>query len=150
MAVLPTVLEGLDGLPLRAVLATAGRGSPERVPANVLVTDYLPGALVARHSRFVINNGGSSTGYQALAAGVPVLGVPSNLDQYLAMQAITRAGAGISLRSGGLTRDQVRQAAVRLLDAPAMAAEAQRLAAHFATWSCHERFQSFLSNLLGS
>jgi UDP:flavonoid glycosyltransferase YjiC (YdhE family) len=150
MAVLPTVLEALDGLPLRCVLATAGRASPQRLPSNVLLADYLPGALVARQSRFVITNGGSSTGYQALAAGVPVLGIPSNLDQYLAMQAITRAGAGIMLRSGGLTKDQLRKAAVRLLDAPAITAEARRLASHFATYDCHQRFQSFLSNLLGA
>jgi UDP:flavonoid glycosyltransferase YjiC (YdhE family) len=150
VAVLPTVLEGLDGLPIRCALATAGRVTPSRVPSNVLLADYLPGALVARRSRFVITNGGSSTGYQALAAGVPVLGIPSNLDQYLAMQAITRAGAGVTLRSGGLTKEQVRKAAVRLLDAPACQRAAEGLAAHFATYRCHERFQSFLSNLLGA
>lgn len=150
VAVLPTVLEGLDGLPLRCVLATAGRATPQRLPSNVLLADYLPGALVARQSCFVITNGGASTGYQALAAGVPVLGIPSNLDQYLAMQAITRAGAGICLRSGGLTKDQLRKAAVALLDAPAIKAGAQRLARHFATYDCHARFQNFLSNLLGA
>lgn len=148
VAVLPTVLEGLEGLPLRCVLATAGRAAPKRVPANFLVADYLPGALVARRSLFVVTNGGSSTGYQALAAGVPVLGIPSNLDQYLAMQALTAAGAGITLRSGGLSKDQVRKAALRLLDARGMKSKAEGLAAHFAAYSCHERFQSFLSNLL--
>jgi UDP:flavonoid glycosyltransferase YjiC (YdhE family) len=149
VAALPTVLEGLEGLPLRGVLATAGRAAPARVPANFVVADYVPGELLASQALFVVTNGGSSTGYQALAAGVPVLGIPSNLDQYLAMQALERAGAGVTLRSGGLTRDQVRKAAVRLLDARAMKRAAEAAAVQFAAWNCHERFQNWLSNLLG-
>jgi UDP:flavonoid glycosyltransferase YjiC (YdhE family) len=148
VAVLPTVLAGLEGLPIRCVLSTAGRSALERAPANFVVADYLPGALVAQRSLFVVTNGGSSTGYQALAAGVPVLGIPSNLDQYLAMQAVCRLGAGVMLRSGGLTRDEVRKAAIRLLDARPVKVAAERAAAYFAEYSCHERFQRILSNLL--
>lgn len=150
MAALPVVLDGLDGLPIRGVLATAGRAAPGRVPANFQVADFVPGELLAGQALFVVTNGGSSTGYQALAAGVPVLGIPSNLDQYLAMQAITRAGAGVTLRSGGLTRDEVRKAAVRLLDARPMKRAAEGVAEHFAAWNCHDRFQNWLSNLLGA
>lgn len=148
VAALPAVLEGLDDLPVQGVLATAGRAAPRRVPSNFVVADYVPGELLASRALFVVTNGGSSTGYQALAAGVPVLGIPSNLDQYLAMQAITRAGAGITLRSGGLTKDQVRKAAVRLLDAPATKRAAEKLADGFAAYDCHARFQDWLSTLL--
>lgn len=145
---LPTVLEGLEGLPIRGVLATAGRAAP-RVPANFVVAELVPGELLALQALFVVTNGGSSTGYQALAAGVPVLGIPSNLDQYLAMQAITRAGAGITLRSGGLRKDEVRKAAVRLLDARPIKRAAESLAPHFAAYDSRKRFQAWLSNLLG-
>jgi UDP:flavonoid glycosyltransferase YjiC (YdhE family) len=148
VAALPMVLAGLDGLPIRGVLATAGRAAPTQVPANFTVAEYVPGELLASQALFVVTNGGSSTGYQALAAGVPVLGIPSNLDQYLAMQAITGAGAAITLRSGGLTKDQLRKAAVRLLDARPMKRAAESLATHFAAYGCHERFQNWLSNLL--
>jgi UDP:flavonoid glycosyltransferase YjiC (YdhE family) len=149
VAALPTVLEGLDGLPIRGVLATAGRAAPARVPANFVTADYVPGELLAQQARFVVTNGGSSTGYQALAHGVPVLGIPSNLDQYLAMAAITSQGAGLTLRSGGLTRDQVRRAAVRLLDAPAIKRAAEGVARHFDAYDCQNRFENWLSNLLG-
>jgi UDP:flavonoid glycosyltransferase YjiC (YdhE family) len=147
-AALPQVLAGLAGLPIRGVLATAGRGAPTQVPENFQVADYVPGDLLASQALFVVTNGGSSSGYQALAAGVPVLGIPSNLDQYLAMQAITRAGAGITLRSGGLTQEQVRKAAVRLLDAPAIKRQAEALASSFAAYDCHARFRDWLSTLL--
>jgi UDP:flavonoid glycosyltransferase YjiC (YdhE family) len=145
---LPTVLEGLEGLPIRGVLATAGRAAP-RVPSNFVVAELVPGDVLASQALFVVTNGGSSTGYQALAAGVPVLGIPSNLDQYLAMQAITRAGAGITLRSGGLRKDDVRKAAVKLLDARPMKRAAEAAAQHFAAYDSGKRFQSWLSNLLG-
>jgi UDP:flavonoid glycosyltransferase YjiC (YdhE family) len=118
------------------------------VPANFVVADYVPGELLASQALFVVTNGGSSSGYQALAAGVPVLGIPSNLDQYLAMQAITRAGSGITLRSGGITKEQVRKAAVRLLDAPALKRRAEALASNFAAYDCHARFRDWLSTLL--
>jgi UDP:flavonoid glycosyltransferase YjiC (YdhE family) len=148
VAVLPTVLDGLDGLPIRGVLATAGRAAP-RVPANFVTADFVPGELLAQQALFVVTNGGSSTGYQALAQGVPVLGIPSNLDQYLAMAAITQQGAGLTLRSGGVTREQVRRAAVRLLDAPAVKRGAEGVARHFAAYDSQQRFENWLSNLLG-
>lgn len=150
VAALPTVLDGLDGLPIRGVLATAGRTVPARVPANFTTADFVPGELLAQQARFVVTNGGSSTGYQALAHGVPVLGIPSNLDQYLAMAAITQQGAGLTVRSGGLNREQVRRAAVRLLDAPAIKRGAEGVARHFAAYDCQARFENWLSNLLGT
>jgi UDP:flavonoid glycosyltransferase YjiC (YdhE family) len=75
---------------------------------------------------------------------VPVLGVPSNLDQYLAMEAITRAGAGVTLRSGSLTAQEVRRTAVQLLDDVAMQRSAAEWGRHFAAVDCHERFQDWL------
>ena len=147
---LDALLSGLEGLPIRGVLATAGKPAPRRMPANFRVAEYVPGDALVRHARFVVTNGGSSTGYQALAAGVPVLGIPSNLDQYLSMQAITRAGAGLMLRSGSLTRSEVRSAAVRLCDAVALQQSAAELGRRFAQLDCHERFQGWLNGFFGA
>lgn len=141
---LAAVLAGLEGLPVRGVLATAGRAASMRVPANFRVVDFVAGEELARHARFVVTNGGSSTGYQALAAGVPVLGVPSNLDQYLAMDAISRAGAGVTLRSGSLTANEVRRAAVELVNDVQMQERAAEWGRRFAAFDCHERFQGWL------
>ena len=146
---LSAVLEGLEGLPLRGILATAGRPAPKRLPTTFLHADYVPGDEVARRARFVITNGGSSSGYQALAAGTPVLGIPSNLDQYLAMQAITRWGAGLELRSGSLTPAQVRRAATRLCEDPELVRRARDLSSTLAAYDCHERFASYLRGVLG-
>ncbi|HEY6079174.1 MAG TPA: nucleotide disphospho-sugar-binding domain-containing protein [Polyangiaceae bacterium] len=144
--VLAAVLAGLEGLPIRGVLALAGKPAPARMPANFRVADYVPGDLLAQRARFVINNGGSGSAYQALAAGVPVLGIPSNLDQYLTMQVITRAGAGVMLRSGTLTAEQVRRSASQLCDDDATQQRARELAARFRAYDCHTRFARWLDD----
>ncbi len=145
---LAAVLEGLDGLPLRGLLATAGRPAPARLPSNFSCAEYVPGELVAARARFVITNGGSSTGYQALAAGTPVLGIPSNLDQYLAMQAITRVGAGLELRSASLKPAQVRRAATQLCEDADVRRRAGELASALRAYDCHERFERYLRGAL--
>lgn len=145
---LPQVLEGLGSLPIRGLLATAGKPAPSRIPENFQVVDYAPGAEVARLARFVVTNGGSSTGYQALAAGAPVLGIASNLDQCLASQAITRAGAGLSLRAGSVSSREVQAAATRLLEEPSFGARARQLSGKFAMYDCHARFQNWLNTVL--
>jgi UDP:flavonoid glycosyltransferase YjiC (YdhE family) len=146
---LDAVLSGLEGLPIRGVLSTAGKPAPAHVPSNFRVAEYVPGDALVRHARFVVTNGGSASGYQALAAGVPVLGIPSNLDQYLSMHAITAAGAGLMLRSGSLTKDEVRRAAVRLCDDLAMKRRASELGRRFARLDCHEQFQGWLEGFFG-
>jgi len=150
LGALPAVIQGLEGLPLNALLSTAGRTKLANLPSNIQAAPLLPGDVLCRKARFVITNGGSSTGYQALAAGAPVLGIPSNLDQYLATAAIVKGGAGMQLRSGGLRPEQVRAAAVRLLDARAETASAKRWARAFAEVDCHERFEAALSVLLSA
>ena len=149
-AALAAVLAGLEELPIRGLLATAGRPAPKRVPANFRVADYVPGELVARQASFVVNNGGSSGMYQALAAGIPVLGIPSNLDQYLTMQSLTRAGAGLQLRSASLRPEQVRRAANQLCEDPTLRQRARELAVVLGRYDCHARFQGWLEGIFGA
>jgi UDP:flavonoid glycosyltransferase YjiC (YdhE family) len=147
---LAAVLAGLEGLPIRGVLSLAGKPAPARLPANFRVADYVPGELLVRHARLVVTNGGSSTGYQALLAGVPVLGIPSNLDQYLAMQAITRARVGVMLRSGTLTADQVRRAVTSLCADDVAQLRAREFGARFRTHDCHKSFADWLDGLFAA
>ncbi len=110
------VLEGLRRLPVDVMLATAGRVPLASLPEGVFAAPFLRGDEAARRAAVVVSNGGSTTGYQALAEGTPVVGVPSNLDQHLAMDAIARAGAGCALRSDALGADDVQAAVQRALN----------------------------------
>ncbi|HEY5281511.1 MAG TPA: nucleotide disphospho-sugar-binding domain-containing protein [Polyangia bacterium] len=96
----------------------------------------------------MISNGGSTTGYQALASGVPVLGIASNLDQFLAMTAIAASGAGILLRAGSLKEASVRDAVGRMLSEPTFGQSARAVAGDFARHDSAQQFEFQISNLV--
>jgi len=144
---LSAVMEAVRGLPVVALLATAGRYAPKDLPNNVYVAEYVPGDQVARAAALVVTNGGSSTGYQALAQGTPVLGLPSNLDQYLAMTAIELSGAGRLVRAASATASEVRAAMEQMLNADSYRESARELALAFARWDCHKVLDGLLSEL---
>jgi UDP:flavonoid glycosyltransferase YjiC (YdhE family) len=148
VAALDAVLAAIAELPLVALIATAGRAEPGALPENARVVDYVPGQIAAARAAFVVTNGGSSTGYQALAEGKPVLGIASNMDQYLTMAAIERAGAGLLVRSGSAKSAEIRLAMLRLLEAPSFREGATRISQAFARFDCHQRFARFLERAI--
>lgn len=120
------------------VVATAGRvGS---LPAGIYAADYLPGLEACRRARLVICNGGSPTCQQALAAGVPILGLPSNLDQFLNMQAVATQGAGVLVRSDHAGVLNLRKTLTELLNKPEYGNRARSMAAVYARYSATQRF----------
>lgn len=124
--VLLTVLEALSGEPLQVVASTAGAPLPATaVGAGVHCAPYLPGEQASARAALVVCNGGSMTTQQALCLGRPVLGIASNMDQFLNMDPVVRAGAGICLRADRADLPSVR-AAVNSLLTKAAYAEAAR------------------------
>ena len=144
---LPTVIDGLQHLPVNVMLATAGRARADVVGSNILSVDYLPGDLAARRADVVICNGGSTTGYQALGEGTPVIGIPYNLDQYLSMQAIERYGAGVTLRSGTFTAARLRAAVALVLADSAYARRARSLARELSLHDARSRFAGIVQQM---
>ena len=144
---LPVVLSGLRKLELPLMVATAGRLDPTSLGAHVSAAAYLPGAEAARRAAFVVCNGGSSTAYQALSEGRPVLGIASNLDQYLAMTAVRDAGAGILLRSDALSAEAVTEAARALRDDGRYTTAARELAVALASHDSGARFTRAVGDL---
>jgi UDP:flavonoid glycosyltransferase YjiC (YdhE family) len=125
---LPRIAAALLDCGLTPMIASAGSATGGQMPKGTLVADYLPGVQAARRAALVVCNGGSLTSYQALAAGVPVLGVCSNLDQFLNMQGVEGIGAGIGLRADRLEEGAMAVALRRLTGEPAFRASAGRLA----------------------
>ena len=148
LKVLPAVLEALAGLEVDVLLATANR-PVSGLPGNVHAVPYVRGDLAARRSAVVVSNGGSSTGYQALAEGTPVVGLPWNLDQYLASEAIEHASAGVTVRSGGATAGEVRAAVVRALEDPSLKAGAARVAEGMRGLDAAAAFRGVVDEVLG-
>ena len=133
-AVLPDVLDALADVPFTIVAATAGKLGPGQAAPNTFVADYLSGQTWARRAAVVVCNGGSPTCYQALAEGVPVLGIPGNLDQYLNMSAVEASGAGRLVRAGAATAACIREAVMELVESPRFASNAQRLGRAIEPW----------------
>jgi UDP:flavonoid glycosyltransferase YjiC (YdhE family) len=147
VGLLSVVLDALSDLPVVVVAATLGQALPRPVPRNALTADYLPGEAASARASLVVCNGGSPTTHQALAAGVPVLGLASNMDQHLNMIAVERLGAGELIRTDRATATAVRASAVRLLGDPGYAASAGKMARVFAEYDAPTRFRAIVEGL---
>ena len=125
-----TVLERLD---CQVIVATAGK-VPSFKPASerTRIFDYLPGELVCRHAQLVVCNGGSAAANQALANGVPVLGIARSIDQLFNMRAVESFGAGLLVRADRASSARLREAADELLREWWFTERAQKLAASVA------------------
>ena len=145
--ILPTVLAALAHLPVSVLVATAGRTALRTVPSNVYFADYLPGSAAAARSTLVICNGGSPTTLQALSAGVPVIGIASNMDQYLNIDYVERAGAGKALRADALTVESLRAECELMLVEPSYKNHAIRLQAQMAAYDPVARLESLLDSI---
>jgi UDP:flavonoid glycosyltransferase YjiC (YdhE family) len=145
---LPIIVAGVKDLPVTVLLATAGRTKLDNLPNNFRAAHYLPGEKVCKHARLVICNGGSATAYQALKAGVPVLGIPSNLDQFLTMTAIMKKNAGMLLRPERLSSELVRGSVMKMLDREDYQTCANEIAADISNYDAQANFRSFIEQLL--
>jgi len=124
---LPDILQALAPLTVTVIVAHAGHPPAGPIPANAWLSDFLPGDQAAARAALVICNGGSPTSYQGLAAGIPVIGLASNLDQFLNMSLLEAAGAGCLLRANTSSISDIQHAVRQGLDSDAMRRNASRL-----------------------
>lgn len=120
------LIEGLAREPVTVLLATAGKNVGP-LPDHFFAAPYLSGSACAARAQLVICNGGSGSIYQALEAGLPVLGIPSNADQYLCMNALQAQGAGRLIRAGQVSASRVTTAVRALLSDASIHARAKAL-----------------------
>jgi UDP:flavonoid glycosyltransferase YjiC (YdhE family) len=149
-ASLPDMVREIASLPVTVLVATAGRVNLGETPPNVLAADYLPGIECARLASLVVFNGGSATGFQAMSAGTPVLGVWTNPDQKISMMLLEQAGAGLSAEAVRASATEIRVLAERVLTEPSFKARAEEIAARFAAYDAKANFASFIDRVTGS
>ncbi len=144
---LPEVFRVLGAAGVNCMTATAGRSDIATRSESCFVADYLPGAQAAGRSDFVICNGGSATVYQALSQGRPVIGLCSNMDQFLTMSRVQEAGAGICLRAGTVTAEELRRAVGRMTGTTNFRLAAERVCADFAQFNPGSRLNDLIRKL---
>jgi UDP:flavonoid glycosyltransferase YjiC (YdhE family) len=145
---LPIILQSLGALDVTVIAATAGHTLPDAVPSNAHVAQYLPGLQAARRASLVICNGGAPTCHQALAAGVPVIGVATNLDQFLNMHTLVEAGVGAVQRADRFREDKLRAAVERMLGDRSYAATAERIEKAIAATDARTNFARFVGQIV--
>jgi UDP:flavonoid glycosyltransferase YjiC (YdhE family) len=145
----PQILQSLAALDVEVIVATAGKAVPGHVPANAHVADFLPGVDAARRAELVICNGGSPTTQQALAAGTPVIGIASNLDQFLNMEAIQRSGAGEIVRADRFNGSKLTKLTRKMLNTSEYGAAARYMGALSSRYDSADRFVNIVRNVLG-
>ena len=146
---LPELVMALSTFDASVMVATAGRLKLDKLPPNVWAADYLPGSDAAARASLVLCSGGSATTYQALSLGTPVVGICSNMDQYLTMQYVETAGAGKKLRAGQATARNVRHAIEEVLHTSSYTEAAQRIQRDFAAHPATKGFLEVLSRAAG-
>ncbi|MCG5501099.1 glycosyltransferase [Ectothiorhodospira lacustris] len=145
--ILPRILQGLAALPVTVIAATSGRTLND-LPDNALTADFLPGIEAAARSSLMICNGGSLSTQQALAAGVPILGIADNMDQYLNMMCVEKSGTGTRMRAGQVSPEGIARLASQLLEVPDYAENAQTWARIVAEHDTGLRFERQIRSLL--
>lgn len=147
---LPQLIAALGRSEVTALVSTAGAEVPSQLPDNVFVSTYLPGDEAVKLASLVVCNGGSPTTQQALLAGVPVIGIASNLDQYLNMATLTRAGAGLNLRSGTCTQALLEKAIAQIMSQREFTDAAGEVALMLQTYDSEIEFRSVLEELVAT
>jgi UDP:flavonoid glycosyltransferase YjiC (YdhE family) len=145
---LPQLVAAAATLPFNFVVATAGRAKLGALPVNLQAFPFVPGSTLARKACLVISNGGSTTGYQALAEGTPVLGIPSNFDQFLASAAIAERGAGKTLKARAANIGTLQSAIAEAVNDTTLRAGAARVAERFGALDSRRTFALWLEEAL--
>jgi UDP:flavonoid glycosyltransferase YjiC (YdhE family) len=144
---LPALLEALSKLPVSLLISTSGRPMPG-LGTEAYVADLLPFTETAAQVSVVVSHGGSGGLYPAIAAGTPVLGIPSNADQQLSTAVLEESGAGLGVRVEEASQGRLLQALERLLFDPEYRRSAQQWATVYSRYDSGAMFRKFLSETL--
>lgn len=119
----------LGRAPYRFVVTTGGQVSAETeamAPKNFRFATYAPGSDIMAHCKAVVYQGGNGTMYQALGAGVPMLALPSHLEQQVCSKIAVDKGFGIQANARRITGPQLLRHIETLLSDSSYRANAWR------------------------
>lgn len=113
-----TALEAVRTLPVNVIGTTGPDVDPAifgRQPEHVMLSRFVPQALVLRQVDAVVCHGGSGTMLGALAEGRPLVALPLGADQFANAEQIVRTGAGVAVSPEARTPESIRSAITEVL-----------------------------------
>ena len=136
------VLPSLRGLAGEDVLVVVTTGGPSQVeveaahggplPANALVTPFIPYEMMFRHASAVVTNGGYTGVTLALSHGLPLVQAGTTEEKSEIGARIRWTGVGVALRTTQPKPEAVRTGVRRVLTEPSFRAAAERVRAEMA------------------
>ncbi len=128
------MLEPLGELDIDVIATTGPRFDQSTLsptPPNVQLESYVPQHLFLDRVAIVVSHAGAGTMLAAAARGIPQLCIPIAADQFDNADALTSAGAGITLEPDNCDPSAVSGALARLLGEQAFPDAARALADQF-------------------
>jgi len=101
---------------LQVIMTTAGLARLPELPPNCRAVELAPGSRLMEVSDVVVCQGGNGTIYQALAHGVPIVGIPTMHDQEFNLDRVEALGVGIHLSELRFRPEDLRGAVRRTLE----------------------------------
>ncbi|AKS36407.1 glycosyltransferase [Mycolicibacterium goodii] len=134
-SLLEPAIEALAEQDVVVIASTGGRDLDvlrTPVPANTYVAKYIPHDLLMPKVDVLVTNGGYGTVQRALSCGVPMVVAAKTGDKPELAARVAWSGAGIDLRTGTPSPDQIRRAVREVLTDKRYLGRARALEAAFA------------------
>lgn len=128
--VLATIAQSCVGLDAQLVLSLGGAASLEDFPAlpgSPLIVEFAPQLQLLERAALTITHGGLNTTLESLAAGVPLIAIPINFDQFGVAARIRWTATGDFIKPRRLTPARLRSRIDTILSNPAYKSAALRM-----------------------
>ncbi len=148
-AILRAVLESFDGMPYTVIAPMKAHFEKEklRVPANVLLYDWLPAHKVNPLADVAVIHGGQGTVQTACASGTPFVGIGLQPEQEANIDMIARQGCAIRLSKRRFTRAKLLESIEFLLNDAHARQRAKEIQALSTAWDGTKNAAEFLIQL---
>ncbi|MGA2906165.1 MAG: nucleotide disphospho-sugar-binding domain-containing protein [Terracidiphilus sp.] len=147
------ILESFAGEPYRVIAPVKfqlAQIPSVRIPANVIVTDWVPAVQVNKMADLAVIHGGVGTVMAAALAGKPVVGVGMQMEQVANLACLERLGFATRVGKSSDPSRQIQAAIKKLLNDDQAKAKAADFARVIAKWNGPERAVDILLKRYGA
>lgn len=144
--ILNKIINVVEKMPIISIIGSSGRIKAEK-RGNVFIFDFVPALRVLERASLVIGNGGSPIMYQAFSKGVPILGIPNNIDQCFTMQGIAEKGASEIINIEDVTEKRLRIMIEKMLQENAYTKSAKKLKEIVLEKNCAREFARIIMSI---
>lgn len=145
--VVEKVLASLVQLPVRVLVASGESELNNPAPEKIWIEKYLPAEKILSKADLMISHGGSVSADQALAAGVPVLGIASNLDHFISMELLCGKGVAKKIRASSAKEKNIAAAIMEMLEDIRFRKAAKEISKEYASYDVKKELPKLINEV---